>query len=133
MRRLVLLTVLLVLAACAEGEPGASGGPDSGIEGRVLAGPTCPVEVVGSPCPDRPVQATVRVLAATGEGPAVTTFRSEKDGTFRVPLEPGQYLLVPEVQGTGALSARPVAVTVKPHAFAQVDVLLDTGIRLPGP
>jgi hypothetical protein len=93
--------------------------------------PTCPVEMEASPCPPRPVQGTVRVLAASPGNPPVTTFRSERDGRFRVALDPGEYLLLPEIAGTGALSARPVPVTVEPGAFAQVDVFLDTGIRLP--
>jgi hypothetical protein len=130
MRRSVV--ILAVLAACAVGSDGSSERPNSGIQGRVLAGPTCPVEIETSPCPDRPVQATVRVLAGSPGDPPVTTFRSEEDGTFRVPLDPGDYLLVAEVAGTGALSARPVPVTVVQGTFTMVDVFLDTGIRAPG-
>jgi hypothetical protein len=131
-RPVVMLAVLAALAGCAVEAGGPSEQPNSGIQGRVLAGPTCPVEVETSPCPDRPVQATVRVLAASQGDPPVTTFRREEDGTFRVPLDPGDYLLVAEVAGTGALSARPVPVTVVQGAFAMVDVFLDTGIRAPG-
>jgi hypothetical protein len=123
------ILLLLAAAACAREASTADG--SSGIVGRVLAGPTCPVQVEASPCPDRPVEALVRVLAASGEGAPVTSFRSREDGTFRVALEPGRYLLVPKVRGTGALTARPVAVTVRPGEFARVDVLLDTGIRGP--
>jgi hypothetical protein len=133
MLRLVALSALLVLPACAEGvDRGGESSTRSGVEGRALAGPTCPVEIESSPCPARPVQTTVRVLAASPGNAAVTTFRTEKDGTFRVPLEPGDYLLVPEIEGTGALSARPTTVTVPADGFAQVDVFLDTGIRAPG-
>jgi hypothetical protein len=96
-----------------------------------VAFPTCPVETEASPCPPRPVETTVRVLAGSGGGAPVTSFRSGEDGTFRVGLEPGRYLLVPEIRGTGARSARPVPVTVRPGEFATVDVFLDTGIREP--
>jgi hypothetical protein len=131
-RSVVMLVVLAALPGCAAESDGPSGQPNSGIQGRVLAGPTCPVEIEASPCPDRPVQATVRVLAESPGNPPVTTFRSEEDGAFRVPLEPGGYLLVAEVAGTGALSARPVPVTVVEGTYAMVDVFLDTGIRTPG-
>ena len=134
MVRWLALGALLVLSACAQA-PDGGGNPSagrSGVEGRVLAGPTCPVEIEASPCPARPVQTTVRVLAASPGNAAVTTFRSEEDGSFRVPLDPGDYLLVPEVEDTGALFARPTAVTVPADGFAQVDVFLDTGIRAPG-
>ena len=31
----------------------------SGIEGQVLIGPMCPVVQAGTPCPDKPYQATI--------------------------------------------------------------------------
>lgn len=134
MVRWLALSALLVVTACAQ-TPGGGGDPSagrSGVEGRVLAGPTCPVEMATSPCPARPVQTTVRVLAASPGNAAVTTFRTEEDGSFRVTLDPGDYLLVPEVEDTGALFAKPTNVTVPADGFAHVDVLLDTGIRGPG-
>lgn len=133
MVRWLALSALLVLSACA-GAMDGGGDPSaerSGVEGRVLAGPTCPVEIEASPCPARPVQTKVRVLAASPGNTPVTTFRTEEDGTFRVPLDPGDYLLVPEIEDTGALFAKPTTVTVPADGFVQVDVFLDTGIRGP--
>jgi hypothetical protein len=133
MVRWLAISALMVLSACAEGVSGG-GEPStrSGVEGRVLAGPTCPVEIEASPCPARPVQTTVRVLAASPGNAAVTTFRTEEDGTFRVPLDPGVYLLVPAIEDTGALFAKPTNVTVPAEGYVRVDVFLDTGIRAPG-
>lgn len=121
--RAVLVVGLLAATGC-----GSRTGdrPDSGIEGRTLAGPTCPVEVRGSPCPDRPVSARVRV--ETPGGDEVLVFESGEDGSFRVPLEPGSYRLVPLAQ-QGLLFGKPVGVVVLASAFAHVDVLFDTGIR----
>lgn len=123
MSRRTILVVALVLAAC--GREGAPATADSGIEGRTLAGPQCPVVQVGSPCPDAPIVARVRV--ETGEGSEVVTFESAEDGTFRVLLAPGTYRLLPEAEGT--FGGKPVDVTVPPGEFVRVDVFLDTGIR----
>lgn len=122
-RALVLMIGIAVLGpACAAAAPSG----ESGIEGRVLLGPQCPVEVEGSPCPDRPVAATVSVR--TLEGDEVTTFRSEDDGRFRVALDPGSYVLVAEPGDVG-MFAKPVEVTVRASEYADVVVLIDTGIR----
>jgi hypothetical protein len=115
---------LLILASCAR----AGGSADSGIEGRVLLGPQCPVVTEESPCPDEPVSAEVLVLNLDGR--EVARAQSGPDGRFRIALEPGTY----EVQAlvtAGAMFAKPVNVTVSAGDFAQVSVLLDTGIRVP--
>ncbi len=121
----LVLAAAVVLVACAEAKPGAGG---SGVRGRVVLAPTCPVETVSSPCPPEPVKAAVRVES---NGEIVATFETEADGTFVVNLDPGDYVLIAEPNGTGALAGRPTSVTVEPGAFARVDVVLDTGIRTP--
>jgi hypothetical protein len=120
-----MVAAAVVLVACAEAAPGAGG---SGVRGRVVLAPTCPVETVTSPCPPEPVQATVRVES---NGETVETVETEADGTFVVDLEPGDYVLIAEPAGTGARAGRPTAVTVEPGVYVQVDVVLDTGIRTP--
>src|SRR5919106_4749124 len=123
MKRLSVLAMLL-LASCAR----AGGAIDSGIEGRVLLGPQCPVVTEGSPCPDKPVSA--EVVAMRLEDRKTFSVQSGSDGRFRLPLPPGEY----EVQGlvtAGAMFAKPVNVTVPPGEFIHVDVPLDTGIREP--
>jgi hypothetical protein len=62
---------------------------DSGIQGIVLLGPMCPVEQASSPCPDKPIAATVRINGPQGE----TTVRSGSDGRFQAALAPGHYTL----------------------------------------
>lgn len=118
------VVALLILASCAR----AAGSSDSGIEGRVLLGPQCPVVSEESPCPDKPVSA--EVIAMRLDDRKVFSVRSGLDGRFRLGLEPGTY----EVQAlvtAGAMFAKPVNVTVTPGEFVRVDVLLDTGIREP--
>ena len=72
----------------AHGTPSADG--TSGIEGRAVAGPTCPVEHVDSPCPDKPIAATVLVWNA-GRTEVVAKFATDESGAFRVELAPGEY------------------------------------------
>ncbi len=124
MRRFTV-AVLLLLSGCAQGARTAT---DSGIQGRVLLGPQCPVVSEASPCPDEPVAADVLVMNRVGD--EVTRVRSGFDGRFRVGLEPGSYVVQALVTGE-AMFAKPVDVTVRPGAFVSVDVLLDTGIREP--
>src|SRR6478736_2420258 len=46
-RSFVAIVVLCVCAACGTG----ASAPGGGLQGRVTSGPTCPVEIQGSPCP----------------------------------------------------------------------------------
>jgi hypothetical protein len=102
-------------------------GDETGIEGIVLLGPTCPVQRVDSPCPDRPYIATIDVIDATSEA-RVTTVTSGADGRFSVQLSPGTYRLVP--RDTGSLP-RGVeqTVAVASGKVVAVQVTYDSGIR----
>jgi hypothetical protein len=96
------------------------------VEGRVTAGPTCPVQRADQPCPDRPVETTVRLLRA--DGSVAATGKSAPDGSFRLPAAPGDYRLVGDWP-SGAGGCPPVDVTVEPGRFTHADVSCDTGIR----
>jgi len=127
MRRLAgLALVAVMLVGCARQ---ASAPPaDSGITGVVTLGPMCPVERVGSPCPDRPLQAEIQVKRG---GDVVQTVRSDASGHFTVNLPPGDYVLVgmPPTPGSPLPLAKSVDVTVRPHQFTQVTIGFDSGIR----
>jgi len=123
-RRLAILAITAALAAgCGHATTPAS---SSGIEGRAIAGPTCPVQRVGSPCPERPVGDAV--VFVERDGHQVARFTTDADGTFRVTLDPGTYTLVP-ASGRPFPIGRPVAVTVSAGSYAHVDLRYDTGIR----
>jgi hypothetical protein len=126
MRRATVLAVLLAFLAAACGDGGA-GDAASGIRGRALAGPQCPVEVAGTPCPDEPWRGTV-VATATETGDRHTA-ESDASGRFELPLEPGTYELSIEADGGGPPFAKPQTVTVEPGSFSEVTLLVDTGIR----
>jgi hypothetical protein len=122
---LAAVSVLALLSGCAKASVSGSG--DSGVQGRVLVGPTCPVEQAGSPCPDRPLATDLEIVRGSD---VVATVRSGSDGSFRVALEPGRYTIRPGGNPTSGLPrGTPVGVTVSPHAFASVTVMFDSGIR----
>jgi hypothetical protein len=126
-RRIPALSILLLfLVACAGRGPSSSG--ESGIRGTVLLGPTCPVETVESPCPDRPLgDVEIQVLQGSD---VVATVRSDGGGRFAVALDPGRYEVQAVVEEGGpGISAKPVDVTVTSGEFADVNVPVDTGIR----
>lgn len=102
---------------------------NSGIDGLVTEGPTCPD--VSMPlregCQDQPMPG-IRIVVSAGGGMLDVT--SGPDGKFRVPLDPGTYLLTPSVLGSGLATApAPFSVTVAPNAYTPVEIKYDTGIR----
>jgi len=115
----------LLMASCGANDlldPDAA----QGIEGLVTMGPMCPVQTVDDPCPDAPYRAWIDVL--TARGAHVTRFRSAEDGTFRVGLRPGQYILDPQTDGRLPMaSAQTVDVVL--GEYTDVLVSYDSGIR----
>jgi hypothetical protein len=130
MRRVSVLVGLVAwMAACT-----AAGGAvnNSGIIGRIVAGPTCPVEsVLPSPrCAPRPLAATVRIYAP-GHRSHARVVRSGRDGQFRVGLAPGTYVVAPLGRPGSPLPRPPAATRVKVRSerYTRITIIYDTGIR----
>jgi len=121
-RTLLVAIVVAFLVSCASG---AASPPGGGIEGTVTAGPTCPVEIQGSPCPPGVWTGTVRATASDG---AAHETQTDADGRYRLALAPGTYTVAPVIEGSGPPIAKPVTVTVG-DAMQQLDLQVDTGIR----
>ena len=100
--------------------------PDSGVRGKVLYGPTCPVERPGEQCV-KPYDATLHVRRLTTHR-LLATVRSGDDGRFVVRLAPGRYVIDP-VSGHPYPRAAPLKVVVKRHRFTRVTITYDSGIR----
>lgn len=103
----------------------------SGVFGRVMLGPTCPVETVDDPCADRPaahVKVTVSEQIAgesDGAGPAVATTRTDAKGRYRVAVPPGNYV----VTAKAGMSCEFMDASVRRGTYTHVRVPCDTGIR----
>lgn len=121
---LVALVLAGMLAACGGGEPPA----DTGVEGTVTMGPMCPVVQAGQDCPDAPYAAKLTVTLAAGK--SVARASAAADGSYRIPLEAGDYLLQAEASDGGlfpASAGHPFSVLE--GAWTRLDVTLDSGIR----
>jgi hypothetical protein len=124
-RLLFLLLTICVLTACSI-TPILDN--SSGIYGRVTIGPVCPVVRVGEACPDKPYQATLIILTASGD--KVARIVTDADGNFRVSLAPGDYILRPETPPNQPLPiAQEQQFTVAKGQFAELRVTYDSGIR----
>lgn len=141
------LLMAMLCAACAGGRtaltagsptptpsptPSATGSapllplPGSGVRGRVTAGPTCPVERAGQPCPPDPVNAVV--TASDGSGAIVGTTHTLPDGRYALGLKPGRYTITAD-PGHAFPRCPPSQVTVPAAVPVEVDIICDTGIR----
>lgn len=98
----------------------------SGANGTITAGPTCPVERAGQPCPPQPVQADID--ARDGSGRTVASTHSDSAGRYALSLAPGSYTLV-VVTSNGWPRCPQTPVTVHPGQVTRADISCDTGIR----
>jgi hypothetical protein len=123
-----LALVSLLLAGC-DAPPAPAGTHDSGVTGRAMAGPQCPVErnPPDPDCADKPIATNLTVTSADGSR-AVRDFTSDADGRFRVPLAAGSYAIrSTETGGLPRCQSEPFNVTA--GRFTDVAVDCDTGIR----
>jgi hypothetical protein len=123
MKIILLFLFVLFLTSCASSATPPS---DSGIQGQVLIGPTCPVVREGEECQDQPYQATLTVNNPTGE--RIVQIQTEEDGRFKIPLQPGEYILHPESPNVLPF-AGDQRVLVETGKFTQIIVNFDSGIR----
>ena len=121
-----------MVVGCSEiGIPIETPTPPSGIQGTVLLGPTCPVESTpgaNDPVPClTPYSANLAILDS--EGVRVASVTSAADGTFRLDLPPGEYVVTPSTGADTYPIAQPVSVVVTSGQYASVEINYDTGIR----
>jgi hypothetical protein len=112
---------------------GSSPLPSAGagnVSGKVVAGPTCPVE--SSPpdpqCAARPV-AGATLLIQDLAGHTVATVVSDGDGVFYLTLPAGDYVLVAEPVDGLMGTAPPLSFSVVAGSPVELTVEYDTGIR----
>jgi len=120
--KFVLGILILVLSTCSM-KPKVT---DSGIEGQAFIGPMCPVVQVGQECPDATYQAVLSVNSLRGE--RLVPVQTDGEGRFRIPLEPGDYILHPESENVFPFAGEQT-FTVDEGKFTQLVVHYDSGVR----
>jgi hypothetical protein len=112
--------------ATATAASGAQGTAQGTIAGEVVAGPTCPVEPVDTPCPAKPVPH--RELTVTAPpNTVVATVTTDDAGRFRVQVPPGNYIVhVKTGPGVGMRQVSSGAVTVRANQTSDLRIELDT-------
>jgi hypothetical protein len=103
----------------------------TGVAGRILIGPTCPVVRPDCP-PAKPATGTVRIETAPtrrgATGRVVARVKSDGNGNYSTDLAPGRYVLVVEKSG-GYPTSKPSNLNVEAGVVTLVDLYLDSGIR----
>jgi len=93
-----------------------------------MIGPMCPVIQEGQACPDQPY--AVKLEIENRAGRVIARSSSDEKGKFRIPLEPGEYWLMPVPSNPGGPpSAAPIPFQVKEGKWTNLTVLMDSGIR----
>lgn len=130
LKNFLLIFSLLVLAACNAGtRPVEERGT---LTGTVTVGPLIPVELVdATPAPIPPVVYTsraIQVFTADGET-LLKTEAFQADGTYRVELPPGEYLVKLKPNGIDRAAELPAHIQIHAGETLILDVNIDTGIR----
>jgi hypothetical protein len=117
------LVVVLLAAGVVVSLAGAAA--PAGIRGTLVRSPTTPVCREGQPCS---APASGYALLVTRRGRTIARTTTAKDGTFRVVLAPGRYVVqLGRAPAIGGLPPR--AVRVVRGRFTAVRLVIDTGIR----
>ena len=119
----LVIAGVIVLAACGSPPPA-----DTGVEGVVTIGPTCPVVQVGQDCPDQPYAADLTV--ANPQGKIIARASADAHGQFLIALAPGDYVLEAKASDDSPFPApATLPFTVQESIWTRLDVILDSGIR----
>lgn len=107
------------------------GNSASGVSGRVVVSPTCPVERIppDPACAPKGYATNIQIVRRDRpQGIMYKTIATDADGNFSIPLVPGAYTLTP--QG-GAMLPRcsPTPVDVATGTITSVTLMCDSGIR----
>lgn len=123
------IAAIVAVVAFAAAAPAVGSG--SGIRGRVVASPACPVE--SNPpdpqCAPRGFAAWLRIYRLSDQH-TVARLRTSDEGRFSVRLRPERYGLSARPLAGGLLPSCPrVKATVRRGSYARVTIDCDSGIR----
>ncbi len=123
MKPILFSLLLLPVLALAQSSPA----PTSGVQGLILIGP-----VTGGPTrqgtPDAKALPETEFVVKQGDR-VVTSFRTDKDGHFKVSLGPGHFSVMRK-EGAGAVGFYgPFEVEVEKGKMENVEWKCDSGLR----
>ncbi len=102
------------------------------LAGRVTVGPLQPVERVGAPSPIPPPEVftsrSINIFKADG-ATLVVNVKFNGDGTYRVALPPGVYVVALARTGIDRARELPVTITIENGKTVTLDISIDTGMR----
>ena len=104
----------------------AAAAPVSGLRGTVVIDPSRPVCIEGKPCS---APAPGVVLRFSRNDRVILTATTRADGTYRIVLAPGRYVvsLLPVARGPRSIAPRTVRVVA--GQMIRRDFTIDTGIQ----
>ncbi len=103
------------------------GGPSGQVSGRVLAGPTCPVEQPGVlNCEPKPVQGIVQFRKGDR---VVGSVVIDAVGDFAIEIPVGTYTVTVDTGDNIFPTCSKVEVEVRANADSVAEIFCDTGIR----
>ena len=129
--RLVWLVVFVaVVCGCIGAQPEAVS--PGFLEGNVSIGPLCPVEPCTVP-PERLAAAYASknvIVFMKDTGTVVAIVSLNADGSYRVALPPGVYVIeTNRTGGVGGARSLPADVAIESNKTVRLDISIDTGIR----
>jgi hypothetical protein len=120
--------VLMLFAMLALFSPSQlHGAPESGIEGVITISPAQPGPVRANAPDSKPLANTT--FAAENEKGEVTSFTTDEQGHFRVPLPPGHYKVSRKGRKSGVGRYGPFEADVLAGKTTRVEWECDSGIR----
>ncbi|MDD5433145.1 MAG: hypothetical protein PHE77_00580 [Candidatus Pacebacteria bacterium] len=104
---------------------------DSGVEGVVMLGPTCPAikDPPEPDCADKPYATIIQVIAVgSPKSSPFATVDSDQQGKYKIMLPPGEYALQ-AVGGEVLPRCETKNITIEPAKILEANLSCDTGIR----
>jgi Carboxypeptidase regulatory-like domain len=126
-RKFRIILVLLVMSGCFSSGQTQSGS-GTGIEGVITFGPTQGGPIRADTPSSKPLPNATFVVE-NEKGAEVTSFTTDDQGRFRVPLTPGHYTVSKEGKKHGIGHYGPFDVDVVAGRMTSVQWECDTGIR----
>jgi hypothetical protein len=136
-----LVVTAVLVSACGHSPSAGSGGSGSGtgsgtdasvlatIYGHVRAGPTCPVEQAGHPCPAKPVSDALVEALTVSDGHVAASTRTNGTGSYSLRVHPSGLLRIVVTTTRSLPRCTPRTIRARPRDRIRADVSCDTGIR----